>query len=101
MNTKQATTNQKFETFITNQNTKNINLQTQIDNLKNNVSWSDVGIITALVVVKDSIDNFRKMFEVDDLVGLNAYEGIFTRMIKSQFIALRNDLRDLLKNTLT
>ncbi|MFD2305629.1 hypothetical protein [Enterococcus termitis] len=97
LNTKQATTNQKFETFITNQNTKNINLQTQIDNLKNNVSWSDVGIITALVVVKDSIDNFRKMFEVDDLVGLNAYEGIFTRMIKSQFIALRNDLRDLFK----
>lgn len=66
-----------------------------------NSSWSDVGIIAGLGLIKDSVDSFKTaftdLFSVDDLVGLSAHEGKFTRMIKSQFIALRNDLRDLFK----
>ena len=60
-------------------------------------SWSDVGIITALGLVKDSIDKFKSMFNVEELVGLNAHEGIFTRMIKSQFISLKNELNSIFK----
>lgn len=73
-----------------------------IEELKKGFTWSDIGIITALGLVKDSIDSFKTaftdLFSVDDLVGLSAHEGKFTRMIKSQFIALRNDLRDLFKS---
>lgn len=78
---------------ITVNNNRIDDLQKQIDNLSFN--WSDVGIITALGLIKDSIDNFKDMFVVNTLTGLDAHEGIFTRMIKSQFISLKNHLTNL------
>ena len=91
--------------WINGQKSYNSNNDNRIDKIEKaladlrDFSWSDVGIIGALGLVKDSIDSFKTaftdLFLVDELVGLTAHEGKFTRMIKSQFIALRNDLANL------
>ncbi|HAP2762629.1 TPA: hypothetical protein ITR69_000058 [Enterococcus faecalis] len=56
--------------------------------------FSDVGIIAGLALIKDSVDKFKELFDsyfkVDDLTALMAHEGKFVRMIKSQFISLKD-----------
>ncbi|MGC6767776.1 hypothetical protein [Enterococcus sp. LJL51] len=67
---------------------KDSDLQSQIDAIKTNggTSWSDVGIIAALLAVKDSIDKFKMYFEED---------GVFMKLLKGQFEGLKDLLKSL------
>lgn len=57
------------------------------------------GLLAAILSIKDSIDNFKELFDsyfkVDNLTALMAHEGVFVRMLKSQFISLKNLLTEL------
>ena len=88
----------RLGTINTNSGLSRIGIE-NINNKLGNLSFSDAGIIASLLTINGNIDSFRKDF--NDLFGssgdsgLNAHEGSFTRTIKSLFIALRNDIRDL------
>ncbi|NSM80888.1 hypothetical protein HRD78_01020 [Enterococcus faecalis] len=57
------------------------------------------GLLAAILSIKDSIDNFKELFDsyfkIDNLTALMAHEGVFVRMLKSQFISLKNLLTEL------
>jgi len=60
---------------------------------KKGISFSDLGIIAAVATVKDSVDKLKTVFDqrfgVVDTDSLMAHEGSFVRMIKRQFILLK------------
>jgi len=66
-----------------------------VKTLQDNLSYTNVLLSNGNSTNNKFYKSFTDLFDSNGELGLNANEGKFTSMLKHQFIALRNDIRDL------